>query len=209
MKVLRAILVFSSTFYIKSLSVTTVTTAAGLKTTMAKKQYVPKGATKPKAATAKAPTVGLEDVVFEFGVNMKPGEFQGSLDSLSGHLAGALKNGGAAAAKAIRKMRPPDLSEPDEPGENATSKQKIGYEHKLKKALKDQDTWEDTNGLIFEKFKEHCAESMMSKLSGMAAYDTLSDDQDGIGLVKLLREIYFEQDGTRQKMHEIVAAEKK
>ena len=49
---------------------------------------------------------------------------------------------------------------------------------------------------------------MMSKLQGMAAYDTLSDDQDGIGLVKLLREIYFEQDGTRQKMHEIVTAEK-
>ena len=100
---------------------------------------------------------------------MKPGEFQGYLNSLSGHLAGALKNDGASTAKAIRKMRPPDLSEPNDPGNMATPKQKIVYEHKLKKTLKDQDTWEDTNGRIFEKFKEHCAKSMMLKLQGMAA----------------------------------------
>ena len=122
------------------------------------------------------------------------------VDLLSGHLAGALKNGGAAAAKAIRKMCPPDLSEPDEPGKNATSKQKIIYKHKLKKPLKDQDTGEDMNGRIFKKFKEHYAKSMMSKLQGMAAYDALSNDQGGIRLVKLPREIYFEQDGSRQKL---------
>ena len=104
MRILRALLVLSSTFSIKSLSVTTVTLAAGINFTMVKKQDGPKGTTKPKVATVKALMVGLEDVVFEFGTNMKPGEFQGYLDSLSGHLARALKNGGAAAAKAIRKF---------------------------------------------------------------------------------------------------------
>ena len=74
MRILWAIFVFSSTFSIKSLSVTTVTTAAGLKSIMAEKQHAPRGTTKPKAAPAKAapvkaaqaeaPTMGLEDVVF-------------------------------------------------------------------------------------------------------------------------------------------------
>ena len=62
---------------------------------MAKKQDTPRGTTKPKAAMAKALMVGLEDVVFEFGTNMNQGEFQGCHNLLSGHLVGALKNGGA------------------------------------------------------------------------------------------------------------------
>ena len=113
MRVLRAILVLSSTFSIKSLSVTTVTSIAspvGLKTSMGKKHGSATGTTKPKAAAAKAPTVGLKDVVFEFGTNMKPGEFQGYIDALSGHMAGTLKHGGVAAAKTIRKMTPPTLA---------------------------------------------------------------------------------------------------
>ena len=123
MRVLQAILVLSSTFSIKSLSVTTVTTVTspvGLKTTMAKKHGGVTGPTKPKAAAAKAQTMGLEDVVFEFGTNMKPGEFQGYIDALSGHMAGALKHGGAAAAKAIRKMTPPILMEPTEPSDTSS-----------------------------------------------------------------------------------------
>ena len=48
MRILRAILVFSSTFSIKSLSVTTVTVTAGINFLMAKKQDALKGATKPK-----------------------------------------------------------------------------------------------------------------------------------------------------------------
>ena len=212
MKIIQAILVFSSTFSIKSLSVTPVTSTispVGIKTTMARKRGGATGTTKPKKAEAKAPTVGLEDVVFEFGANMRPGDFQGFIDSLSGHMAGALKYGGATAAKAIRKMTPPTFSEPAEPADPTNTKQKITYEHKLKKWLREEDEWTDINGRIFEKFKEHCAESMLSKLSGMAEYDGLDDDQDGIRLVKLLREIYFEQDGTRQAMAELVAADKR
>ena len=131
MRILKAILVFSSTFSIKSLSVTAVTptrSLVGLETAMAKKHGGTTGTTKPKAAAAKAPTVGLEDVVFEFGANMRPGDFQGFIDALSGHLAGALKYGGAPAAKAIRKMTPPTGTEPTEPTDPSSTKDKIIYE---------------------------------------------------------------------------------
>ena len=71
MRIIQAIVALSSTFSIKSLFVTPVTptrSPVGLKTTMARKRGST-GTTKPKTAEARVPTVGLEDVVFEFGTN--------------------------------------------------------------------------------------------------------------------------------------------
>ena len=78
MRIIQAIIALSSTFSIKSLSVTAVTptrSPVGLETTMAKKHGGAAGTTKPKTAAAKARTVGLEDVVFEFSTDMRPGDF--------------------------------------------------------------------------------------------------------------------------------------
>ena len=79
----RDILVFSSTFYIKSLFVTSVTGFTGINYTMAKTKAgvaatkAPYHPTAAKAPKFKAPTAGLEDVIFKYRANMKPGSFQG------------------------------------------------------------------------------------------------------------------------------------
>ena len=42
----------------------------------------------------RAPTLGLEHVVFEYGERMKPGNYKTIIESIAEHMAGALKCGG-------------------------------------------------------------------------------------------------------------------
>jgi hypothetical protein len=67
-----------------------------------------------KAATSyKAPTTGLEHIVFEYGERMKPGSFKTMVESMAEHMSAALKYGGPEASKAIRKGENPVYKEPD------------------------------------------------------------------------------------------------
>ena len=61
-----------------------------------------------KAATNyKAPTSGLEHIVFEYGKKMKPGNFNTMIESMSEHMAATLKYGGPEASKAIKRAENP------------------------------------------------------------------------------------------------------
>ena len=63
----------------------------------------------------KAPTVGLEDVFFDYGAGMRPGDFQGNVKKLAEHMAGALKRLGPLASKSIKTQTAPVFVEPEEP----------------------------------------------------------------------------------------------
>ena len=63
----------------------------------------------------KAPTVGLEDVVFDYGSGMRPGDFQGYIERIAEHLAGSLKRQGPLASKAIKTQTVPTFVEPEDP----------------------------------------------------------------------------------------------
>ena len=88
---------YSSTVYVKSLFVMNVTGFVGINYTRAKTKAGPAAMKAPYCPTAtkapkiKAPTASLEDLIFEYGANMKPGSFQGYIDSLSGYMASSLK----------------------------------------------------------------------------------------------------------------------
>ena len=55
----------------------------------------------------------------------------------------------------------------------------------------------------------HCSPNMKTKLRGMLKWKDIKDSQDGILLVKMLHQIYFDQDGSKQSMWEIVTPDKK
>ena len=72
-----------------------------------------------KTATSyKAPTSGLEHIVFEYGKKMKPGSFKTMVESMAEHMAATLKYGGLDASKAIKRAENPIYKEPDEPTGN-------------------------------------------------------------------------------------------
>ena len=84
----------------------------------------------------KAKTAGLEHVVFDYGPGMRPGDFQTNVDSLAEHLAGALKKQGTIAAKSIKTLTPPQFTEPDKPGDKATTKQEMRFKHEFELYLR-------------------------------------------------------------------------
>ena len=58
-----------------------------------------------KTTTYKAPTPGLEHIVFEYGEWMKPGSFKTILESMSEYMVRVPKKGGPKAAKATKTQQ--------------------------------------------------------------------------------------------------------
>ena len=94
-----------------------------------------------KAATSyKAPTSGLEHIVFKYGKKMKSGSFKMMFESMAEHMAATLKYGGPEAPKAIKRAEHPIYKEPDEPtGDEATRKGLMMFDRKFEQYLKKQD----------------------------------------------------------------------
>ena len=132
------------------------------------------------------------------------------MESMGEHMASTLKRGGPAASRAIKKAEVPYWKEPDEPtGDKVTRKQELRFDADWKAWHEKTQIWEDNCGKIFEKLSSHCSPTMKTKLRGMEGWSDIEEKQDGIRLVKLLHRVYFDTDGSRQSMREMVLADKK
>ena len=82
--------------------------AGGKQVTIAKRE-------KTSRIQFKASTVGVKDVVFDYGAGMRPGDFQCIIEKIAEHLAAALKRQGPLAYKAIKTRIISSLEEPEDP----------------------------------------------------------------------------------------------
>ena len=140
---------------------------------------------------------------------MKTGDFKRSVSLIAGVVAKGIKHGIKDVVKACNTGRAPTIVEPTEPAPDASVRLQATYTYKMSRYLKELDQWEENNSKLYVRFMLHCSPSMETKLESMAGFDTVKDDLDGLGLIKLLRKAYFEQDGTKQAMLEIVEADKR
>ena len=74
--------------------------------------------------------------------------------------------------------------------------------------LKNKRQWATNNKQIYMRYKRHTSPAMETKLESMPAYEGIVSSQDGLGLIELLKNIYFEQDRSKQQLAEIVDADK-
>lgn len=173
--------------------------------TFPKKQGAPTTTSKYKAVT-----LGLENAIFEYGDGLKQSNFSDYIDRISGVVSGMIKHGGPKAAKAMCKLEPPINVEPVEVDTTSgTIKQKIKYKNDFKKFLKNEEEWEESNQVIYEKVMDHCGPTMDTKLKGMSNWEKVSDEQDRLGLIKMLCGVYFNQDTSKQAMQELVSPDKR
>ena len=75
--------------------------------------------------------------------------------------------------------------------------------------VKNKKTRKENSVKIFEKLSSHCAPNMKTKLCRMEGWTDIKESQDGIKMVKLLHRVYFDTDGAKQSMREMVLADKK
>ena len=157
----------------------------------------------------KPPTSELTDVRFDYGTRMKTGDFKRSVSQLAGVVAMGLKHGIKDVVKACNTGEVPIFVQPADPATDATPTVHAAFKYKIDKYFKQVAQWEENNNRIYNRFHLHSSPSMETKLESMPDFETVKLEQDGIGLIKLLRKTFFEQDGTKQAMLEIVEADKR
>ncbi len=83
------------------------------------------------------------------------------------------------------------------------------YKFKMPQYLKDKLQWQLNNKQIYMRYKRHTSPAMETKLESMPEYEGIVSLQDGLKFIDLLKKIYFEQDGSKQRLAEIVDADKR
>ncbi len=100
------------------------------------------------------------------------------------------------------------MAEPTKLVADTSEKVKGTYSYKWGKYLKETNQWEKNNCKLYVRFILYCLPSMETKLESMARFEAVVNNLDGLELIKLLQKAYFEQDGTKQAMLEIVKSDK-
>ena len=163
----------------------------------------------------KAPTEGLQYVVFNYtNNNNNKNVFVESVKKLSHHIAvsGSIRYEAPTAARAVRTMTAPTFDQPTKPEKQADGAydelEKDVYMNELKEVKKLQATWASNNQIIFNLFISHCSPEMETKLQGMKTWSEIDETQDGLMLIKLIRDITHKRDETAQAMLDVVRADK-
>ena len=68
-------------------------------------------------STFRAPTKGLEAMVFDAGENMSAAEFIKINSALAEHIGVAFEKGGPTLAQALKDLKEPAFKDPDEPAD--------------------------------------------------------------------------------------------
>ena len=159
-----------------------------------------------KTLRFRAPTVGYEDVAFKQGDS--PSTFSRNIEKLSSHVATSYKTGGPTIAQAMRTMEPPKTTEPvlpkqpmvadkdnpTEPELKAQIKYEVEqemYEEKLWQYVRADMVFVENNQKAYNLMVLHIDSAMRTKLEGMADWPTISEAQDGIGLIRLVQSVIW------------------
>ncbi len=123
-----------------------------------------------------------------------------------------VKKGGARLAKVMRTMAFLATELPTNPTDSTISdydfeleKYNVGIKRASTQYFEDQDS----NSQAYKIIILHCAPSMISKLKTMAVWIKIEEEQDRMGLIKLVHGDIFAQDGSRQSIAEYVSVMKK
>jgi hypothetical protein len=118
------------------------------------------------------------------------------------------KKGGPDAAKALRKFQVPVFPPPKVRKDESDAVSAVFYENDLKQYVEDKSTWIRVNKKIYNLMLTHCTPEMEMKLQSMRDWEQVEDDQDGLELGKLIRDVLHQKDEKEQSALECVAADK-
>ena len=158
-----------------------------------------------------APTEGLQYVVFNYtSSNNNKNVFVENVKKLSHHIAvsGGIRYEAPTAARAVRTLTAPTFESPTKPEKQADGTydelEKDVYMNELKEVKRMKATWASNNQVIFNLFISHCSPEMETKLQGMRTWSVIDETQDGLMLIRLIRDITHKHDETTQAMLDVV-----
>jgi hypothetical protein len=150
----------------------------------------------PKKPSFAALMQGLEHIIFDnTGTAKAASTFNLNIEAISKHIANRLKFDGPLAALAVRELKAPTINFPNDPTDPTNLVKTMKWQRNFNHAH-DQQKWCDENTQkIYNLVMQHSMPEMKFKLLAMDLWAKSSAAQDGIALLKTIRNICHKKDG--------------
>jgi hypothetical protein len=146
----------------------------------------------------RALTAGFEKITFDVDETSCASKFKDHVDALAGHLVLSLKKGGPAMAMAMRNGKTPVFTYPTalDPTEQQDRLKVFGYELEFTRVDGEKRAFAENNNHAYELLTLHCSPATVMAMKSMKDYTKFSDNQDGIGLLKLIQSVSFNKNAS-------------
>ncbi len=144
----------------------------------------------PKKPSFAAPTQGFEHIIFDNTWTAKAAStFNLNIKALSEHIANRLKFNGPLAMLAICKLKEPTIIFPKDPTDPTNLVETTKWQRKYNHAHDQQKWWDGNTQKIYNLVMQHSMPEMKTKLLTMDSWAKTGATQDGIALLKTIRDI--------------------
>eukprot|EP00804_Cyclotella_cryptica_P018941 CCRYP_006458-RA/>CCRYP_006458-RA protein AED:0.52 eAED:0.43 QI:0/0/0/0.5/1/1/2/0/247 len=167
----------------------------------AKKRWKPGGQKAPRRQVStpfKAPTSGLENVMFKMGHLTDAADFEEHKKALAQYCTVNFKDGGALVQKAIDDMETPVLTPPIDPPDTVTSIEIKKWERTYDAYDKKQRAWEDGSTRAFQLLMQHCHPDVEQQIKSNEAWEVTNAAHNPVKLMKLIRSAVHKHDEIKQ-----------
>ena len=155
-----------------------------------------------------APTSGLEHVVFDFGTTKNAADFTKHRAELAKHVAVTFKYGGPIAAKAIEEMDAPVYEAPEDIPSDAPFMRIHTWKSDFDDFKRNERTWEENNGKMFNLLLQHCSPELESKLESMDEWADAKENLASMVLLNMIRKVCHQHDDTKQSVMTAIKSDK-
>jgi hypothetical protein len=160
----------------------------------------------PKKEKYKAPTPGLEHLVFTVGTAQDATNFTKVKDALAEYIGGSgkYKTGTAYAVTAVNDLVGPTIVEPADPppkSDPPTMKDIKTYkiwDDEFAQYLANERAWTDVKVKVFQLILQHCDPSLKEKLKTASSYESVKNSNDIVKLLELIRGFAHNHDEVKQ-----------
>jgi hypothetical protein len=149
----------------------------------------------PKKPSFAAPTQGLEHIIFDnTGTAKAASTFNLNIEAISEHIANRLKFDSPLAALAVRELKAPTINFPNHPMDPTNLVETPKWQRNFNHAHDQQKWWDKNTQKIYNLVMQHSMPEMKTKLLTMDSWAKTSAAQDGIALLKTIRNICHKKD---------------
>jgi hypothetical protein len=139
----------------------------------------------------------LEHIIFDnTGTAKAASTFNLNIKALSEHIANHLKFNGPLAALAIRELKEPTIIFPNDPMDPTNLVETTKWQRKHNHAHDQQKWWDENTQKVYNLVMQHSMPKMKTKLLTMDSWAKTSATQDGVALLKTIRDISHKKDGS-------------
>jgi hypothetical protein len=121
--------------------------------------------------------------------------FNLNIEAISEHIANHLKFDGPLAMLAMRELKAPTINFPNNPTDPTNLIETTKWQRNFNHAHNQQKWWDENTQKIYNLVMQHSTPKMKTKLLTMDLWAKTSAAQDGIALLKTIRNICHKKDG--------------